>query len=63
VVSKRKPRAVRTWNVARKADAIREVRRAVAHYKTEGGVEGQDPRRPYEATWSWTRGKLLETVF
>jgi hypothetical protein len=46
-----------------KRDAIREVTTAVREHKSEGGVESQDDRKPYEATWAWVRGKLIKTEF
>jgi hypothetical protein len=63
VVTKKKPRDVKVWHVALKRDAIREVTAAVREHKSEGGVESHDPRKPYETTWSWQRGKLIKTEF
>jgi hypothetical protein len=63
VVTKKKPRDVKVWHVPLKRDAIREVTAAVREHKSEGGVESEDDRKPYETTWAWVRGKLVKTEF
>ena len=63
VTKKKPPREVKVWNVPLKKDAIREVTAAVREHQSEGGVESQDPRKPYETTWAWVRGKLITTEF
>ena len=63
VVTKRKPREVKVWYVPLKKDAIYEVTAAVREHESEGGVESHDPRKPYETTWAWVRGKLVKTEF
>jgi hypothetical protein len=63
VVTKKRPRDVKVWHVPLKKDAIREVAAAVREHKSEGGVESQDPRKPYETTWAWERGTLIKTEF
>jgi hypothetical protein len=62
VVTQRRPREVRRWNRARKADAIREVREAVKKHRTEGGVTCDDPKKPLEIQFAWKRGGRIETT-
>ena len=63
VVVKRRPREVDVFGADRRAIAIRTVKRRVRELGTEGGVESQDARHPFEVTYSIVNGKLVTTEF
>ncbi len=56
-----KPNVTDVWMATRRADAVSQVKTAVRLHKSEGGVESQDPEKPFERTYGMVRGKLLET--
>jgi hypothetical protein len=56
-----KPNETRVWVATRRPDALSQVRAAVRNNKSEGGVESQDPDKPYDVTFAMVRGKLTET--
>ena len=64
VVVKRRPHKVEESFTDTRDDAVRAVKAKVREHKTEGGVDSQDDRHPFEVTYSWKRGgdgELIET--
>jgi len=63
VVVKRRPHEVDVFGEDRRAVAISTVTRRVRELGTEGGIEGQDARHPFEVTYSIVNGELVTTEF
>ncbi len=63
VVERRRPRKVAGWFTDVRKDAVTEVKRRVRALGTEGGVESQDARHPFEVTYAMVGGRLKETAF
>jgi hypothetical protein len=61
VVTSKKPYRALSWVSARRKEAVSRVKDAVREHKSEGGVESQDPGKPFEVTFSVLRGKLITT--
>ena len=57
----RDPDKAHSWVATGRAEAVAQVKVAVRNYKSEGGVESQDPRKPFEVTFALGRGKLVTT--
>ncbi len=57
----RDPDKAHSWVALGRAEAVSQVKVAIRNYKSEGGVESQDPRKPFEMTFSIGRGKLVTT--